>query len=96
MKKTILGLALIASVAACKPGEYPSFTSVEQTVLADIKLVGITIEKIEADIQPFVPAGSNLDAIVDDALQVLMDLGLIPSTSLPQAQSMHATLAMRR
>ena len=82
-------VGLLAVASACKPGQYPSFTSIEQTVLADIKLVGITIEKIEADIQPFVPAGSNLDAIVDDVLQTLMDLGLIPSANLPQAQAMH-------
>lgn len=94
----ILALSLTISQPACAPPSpnSPTFTSVEDTILKDIKIVGETVEKIEADVAPFLPAGSDVVAVVDDALSFLADLGLIPAPNLPAAQAMHAKLSAQR
>jgi hypothetical protein len=100
--KLIASLALITSLSllptsiGCKPGSLPSFATIEQTVLDDIKIVGETAEKIEADIAPFLAPGSDVVVVLDDALILLSDLGLIPSPNLPAAQAMHVKLAAQR
>jgi hypothetical protein len=89
-------LSLLPASTGCKPGALPSFATIEQTVLNDIKIVGETAEKIEADIAPFLAPGSDVVVILDDALILLSDLGLIPSPNLPAAQAMHVKLAAQR
>jgi len=97
MKLTAVSAILAATMAACIPsGSVPTFTSVEQTILKDITIVGETVEQIETDVAPLLPAGSDIVAIVDDALSLLADLGLIPAPNLPAAQAMHAKLAAQR
>lgn len=91
MKKPLAAAVLALHLVACKPGVFPSLSQIEQVVLTDLE-AGKNLEQIEADVKAITPAGADVVTLVDDALIVLSDLGVIPSANLASAQAMHAVL----
>lgn len=91
--------------SACTPAQVAAIEDVPGLVLQDLE-AGKTLPQIEADVSasivcPGAPAGScktaqEIDAIIDDALVLLTDLGVIPPGILPAANAMHAKLGASR
>lgn len=97
--KAVLG-ALLALIMACNSPVFPVVSKVVQTVVADIT-AGDTAEQVEADVARYLAGQPGVDivVIVNDAIAIAIDLGLIPAGVLPQARAMlateHAKLATR-
>lgn len=98
-------LVLVAMcVSGCTPAEQALATNIENTVLADLG-AGKSLPQIEADVAsliicPGAPNGScksaqAIVAIVNDTLDLLIGLGVIPPGVLPVAQSYHAQLTQQ-
>lgn len=91
----IVGAAVAGTAAICSgctPAESATWTNVENVVLTDLEN-GAVLDVIEAGIKQYVPAGADLDAIINEAIQLLHDLGLLPANILPVASSMQAQIA---
>jgi hypothetical protein len=95
MKLITLTLACVLAVGGCHltPAQQAEETQIENTILADLA-AGKTLQQIEADVGKIVAGQPGVDVvvIVNDALQLLIDLGVIPTNELPQAKSMIAVL----
>ena len=101
----VLGFGITAlHLAACTPAQGAALANLPGLVLQDIE-AGKGLPQIEADVSasivcPGAAAGScktsqEIDAIVDEILVLLTDLGVIPPGLLPNVQAMHATLQAR-
>lgn len=80
----VLG-AIVLSVA-CTPAETATFTSVEQTVLTALEN-GTALALIETEVKSLVPAGADVDAIINEAITLLHDLGVLPPNVEPVASA---------
>ena len=88
-----------ASVPACSqvsPAVFPILDKVEQTVLADIE-AGKGLPQITIDVAAVVAAqlvpeqiSPDVDRLVEDALTLLIDSGLVPANWLTAAKGMKA------
>lgn len=78
----------------CTPAQQAELGQIESIVLADVQ-AGKTLEQIMADVGKVVggKAGVDVAVITYDILVTLIDLGVIPSNVLPQAQAHKAALA---
>jgi hypothetical protein len=85
---TILGVGFVAS-NGCAPAQIAEEQRIEQTVLADI-VAGKSRQQIEADVATIIAGqpGADIAAIVDAALVLLVDVGVIPPNVLPTAVAM--------
>lgn len=80
--------AVAASGEGCKPAEVaPKLSQVEQTVLDDLAM-GKSAEEIERDVAQDLAGQPGADAtkLVQDAIALLEDLGVIPPNVLGHAQ----------
>jgi uncharacterized protein YcfL len=93
MKSAFLIVLALTLASGCTPAQQAEATQIENTVLADLA-AGKTLEQIEADVSKLVAgqAGADVVVIVNDALTLLEDLGVIPQGALPQAKVMSTTL----
>jgi hypothetical protein len=87
-----------ATQSGCTPAQVAETTQIETTIINDIK-AGDTDQQIELDVAAIViPAGQPLVvtdtivAIVNDVLDELINLNVIPPVLLPSAVAMHARL----
>jgi hypothetical protein len=83
---------LLASGSACTPAQNAELSQIENKIAVDIQ-AGKTLEQIETDVALIVnPNNPLVDAIVimlvNDALQLLVDAGVIPPGFLSRAQTM--------
>jgi hypothetical protein len=104
MRASLLAVAVICSAAAavsltqpaCNSAAAPIFSQVEQTVLSDIE-AGKTDAQIEQDVaallgEQLFDAGAVTEevvVVVQDAVAVLIDLGVIPPQFGPFAAALH-------
>ena len=79
----------------CSKVNFPQLDTAAQIVLNDL-IAHKTLAQIETDVAAVSPAGADVIALTDDTIQLLADLGLIPTGILPYAQAMHTTLAAQR
>lgn len=86
---SVLGIG--ATVSACTPAQQAEWSQIEQTVLSDLA-AGKTREQILADVGSIVAGrpGADVAIILDDALEFLIDAGVIPADVLRAATKMHA------
>jgi hypothetical protein len=82
-----------AAATACTPAQSAILSSVEQTVLNDI-VAGKTRIQIELDVASLLAGQPGVDVltVLNDALAVLIDLGVVPPSFLTQTKAMHAEL----
>ena len=103
---TLFGLLIAPVVAvlfgACTPAQVAQQTQIEQTVLNDLK-AGKSFPAIEADVcaivDPSSPQTCTVGAvIVNDAVTLLIDLGVIPANLIPSAVALklESTLAIAK
>jgi hypothetical protein len=89
-----------AGAGACTPAQSAELTQIENRVAADLQ-AGKTLEQIETDVAIIVnPKNPLIDTLVvilvNDALQILVDAGVIPPIFLPRAQTMLAQVRAAR
>jgi hypothetical protein len=95
----VLSIAVVVSASqnlACNSAAAPIFSQVEQTVLSDIE-AGKTDAQIEQDVasllgEQLFDAGAVTEevvVVVQDAVAVLIDLGVIPPQFAPFATALH-------
>lgn len=92
---TLACLVVAADVpASCTPAQQAEYTQIEQTVLADLQ-AGKTLAQIEQDVGQLVAGqpGADVAEILNDALTLLIDLGVIPANILPTAKADLAAVA---
>jgi hypothetical protein len=87
--KNFIAIFMVCAAFACTPANQAEATQIENVVLADLAK-GDSLEQIEADVATIVAGkpGADVVVIVNDALQLLVDLGLIPANELPQVKIM--------
>ena len=100
MKTLILAVMLITSLLigqtaleACTPAQAAVLSHIEQVVLNDLT-AGKTASQIEADVAVLLAGqpGADVVMIVNDAIALLIDLGVIPPGVIPQAMAVHAEM----
>ena len=97
----VVGGGAVLGASACTPAQYAVFTQVEQRVLADLSIPGEGLPQVEADVATLLAGqpGADVVAIVNEALQLLVDLNVIPANLIPTAKRMiaegNAKLALR-
>lgn len=83
--------------AGCTPTQQAVATQIENVVLADLA-ANKSLEQIETDVAAIVipgNAGADIVAIVNEAIQFLIDLGVISGALVPKAQAMQTALAAK-
>lgn len=87
-------LAFGVATQGCSPAIQAEAKSIEQLVLTDLA-AGKTDVQIEADIANLLVGQVGVDAVVllNDALQLLIDAGVIPPDLMANALSMKASIA---
>jgi len=98
--KALVVLALLglvgASQTACTPAQSATikvdFAKVEQVILDGLKN-GQDLHLIELAVGALVPHGADVDAIINEAIQLLHDTNVIPPDVLPAAQARQAEIA---
>lgn len=93
----LCGLMASIVVPACTPADQAIEAKIEQTVLSDFE-AGDGLPQIETDVAKLVAGqpGADVVIIVNDALGLLIDLGLIPANDVPKAKAMRTELQMSR
>lgn len=91
------GLIIGGASAGCKGAQFPSLDKVEQVVLDDLMSCGTSakcISQMETDVATLVAqgllgpdAGTDAVVLVKDALQALIDFGVLPPDVLPKARA---------
>jgi hypothetical protein len=87
---TVIGIGGVTiTTTSCTPAQQALEAKIEQTVLADLA-AGKTRQQIEVDIGTLVAGqtGADIALIVDDAIIVLIDIGVIPPNLLPKTVGM--------
>lgn len=89
--------ALGLTQQGCKGAQFPSLNAVEQVVVDDLMSCGsgpVCVSKMEQDVATLIAQGllgptEGTDAVmlVKDALQLLIDAGVLPQDVLPKAKS---------
>ena len=79
---------------SCTPAQQADITKVEQTILTDLEN-GTVLSDIEAAVRALVPQGADVDVIINDAITLMHDLGIIPANVLPVALDMQSKLAVK-
>lgn len=94
------------TMTGCTPAQQAVLIQIENVVLADLA-ANKTLEQIETDVAAIVlpgNAGADIVAIVNDAIQFLIDTGVIaklvaaksmPAQALDQTKAMLTTLAAK-
>lgn len=96
----VFAVGIATSEAACTPAQVAEAKSIEQLVLADLE-AGKPVEAIESDVavllcgQPNASACVDVVVVLNDALTLLIDSGVIPANVLPRAKSMRGALPPR-
>jgi hypothetical protein len=83
--------AIAFDTAGCTPAQQAVLGQVEQIILDDLAM-GKTLTAIEADVARVFAGQTGVDIvlIVDEAIVLLIDAGLIPAGVLPYAQKIAA------
>jgi hypothetical protein len=92
----LLAGALGLSNTSCKGVNFPQLDKVEQIVLNDLASCGATpacVQQMESDVATLIAGQAGADAVklLNDALTLLVDAGLVPADLLPKARSVLAT-----
>ena len=84
-----MGVAVGAyALTDCTPAQGANVENIPALVLADLAQ-GKTVPQIEADVAKLLAGqlGADADVIVEDAIVLLVDAGVIPASVLPFAKS---------
>jgi hypothetical protein len=103
MKQTILACVLGICCAAgaalgalpeegCTPAQSAEVSKIEQTVLSELTS-GATLNAIETAVELLLPAGKDVDAVINDAIAVLKDLGYLPPALFTAAAALQDQIA---
>ncbi len=91
---TILGVGIVAT-NGCTPAQIAEEQRIEQTILVEQTILADLVacktrQQIEADVATIIAGqpGADVAAIVDAALVLLVDVGVIPPNVLPTAVAM--------
>ena len=89
---SFVGVCVVAACLACSPAQQAELTAVENIVLHDVEQ-GKAIPAIETDVATLVAGqpGADVVAIVDSALTLLIDMGVVPQNFMPYAKSLAAS-----
>jgi len=94
--KAIFGIITI-SVLACTPAQEAEGTQIENKILADLR-AGDGAEQIKTDVAAIVDPGNtgkDIVVITNDAIDLLIDLGLIHATLMANTQTVQAALSQK-
>jgi hypothetical protein len=93
-----MSLGAIGAVAInCTPAQQAETQQIENVVLADLK-AGKTLPQIEDDVAAIVlpgQAGADIVTIVNDAISLLVDVGVISGDLVAKAKTLQAELATK-
>jgi hypothetical protein len=92
--KLVFASAIAIAISACTPAQDATFKKIEDIVLTDLEN-GVALAVIEAGIQQYVPAGQDVDVVINDVISFLHDVGAIPPTVLPAALDMQTKVAVK-
>ena len=92
----LVGLgSLVTTQTSCKAAA-PLLSSIEGKILSDVE-AGDSLQQIEGDVEKIItvsgPVGADVVLITNNALEVLVGLGIIPSQWLPTVNTYLTTLA---
>lgn len=92
----LAGFLSVQGAQGCKGAQFPSLSKVEEVVLTDLAECGDSpacVTKMETDVATLIAqgvlgpdAGADAVTLVKDALQTLIDIGVLPPSILPKAQ----------
>ena len=82
---------VIGTQADCTPAQGANVANIIPTVLADL-IASKTIPQIEVDVAGLIggPAGADIALIVQEAVTLLVDSGVVPANVLPYAREVQA------
>lgn len=91
-----VGGTTLAVATSCTPAQQAVFSTVEQKVLDDV-VAGKTLTQIETDVATLLVGtpGTDVVLIVNEALTLLVDIGAIPPSYLPQAKVLLAESSLK-
>lgn len=96
MKKSILAFTTIAlaCAVACTPAQKAEVQSIEALVAKDLA-AGDSLPQVEADVAKLIAGQPGADAVIvlNDALILLIDAGILPPNLLSVAETMLASEA---
>lgn len=97
----VLTVPAAAFLGGCTPAQSAVWASVETVVLHDLENGVTSLETIDVDVARALDGqvGVDIATVVNDALTILIDLGVIPAKDLPTARGLlaqsHERLAAR-
>jgi hypothetical protein len=94
MKEIVIAgaIGLSVSLSGCKGPASPIFSTIENKVLSDLQ-AGDGLAEIEADVNALVPGLASVEELVEAAITVIVDSGVLSGSVLERAQSYKLTLA---
>jgi hypothetical protein len=87
-----VSVAVPSATTGCTPAQSAEISKIEQAVL-DGLTSGATLVMVENAVELLIPAGKDIDLLINDAISVLKDLGVLPPTLFSAAQSMQDQIA---
>ena len=83
---------IVTVVIACTPAQEAVFSTVENTILADLTSHQ-TLEVIETAVAALLPDGTDIDLAITTAIDYLHAVGALPPDVFPTALAMQTAIA---
>jgi hypothetical protein len=84
------GAALLFGILACTPAQDANLKQAENLVLTDLEN-GSTLEVIETAMAALVPAGTDVDEVINLIIGELIDFNQLPAAVLPAAVAIQSS-----